>query len=343
MKANILSLDGGGIRGIITANLLSYIEENLMSYNKNSRLSDYFDLIAGTGSGGLIAALLTTPANNGRPRYTAKDVLDFFIFEGEKIFDVSIWKKISSIGGLTDEKYSSTYLERVLDKYFETTNLSDSTTALMITSYDIRNRSTRFFATTDTKMAGRNFKLKDICHASMATPSYFEPARIKAANDTPYSFIDGSIFANNPGMTAYAEARTLDFASFTGLESKPVNPGANDMFFVSVGAGISKKPYFYEEVKDWGNLNWLKPIIDIMMSANVETTDFELKQLFRTCTEPETYIRLSPILQTMNPCIDDASEKNIKMLLELSEKFIIENKEILDNVAMKLIQHSKAD
>lgn len=341
MKANILSLDGGGIRAIITARILVYLEEQLLDHNKNTHLCDYFDLIAGTGTGGIIAAMLTVPDENGRPKFKAQDAFDFFVKEGSKIFDVSLWKKLSSIGGLTDEKYSATYLDKILDKYFEKAMLSNSTTALMITAYDIRNRSARFFATADTRVEGRNFLLKDICRASMATPSYFEPAKIKSATDTPYAFIDGGLFANNPGMAAYAEARALDFASITNNEDKPSKPGANEMFFVSIGTGISKKPYYYEEAKDWGNIHWLKPLIDMLMSANVETIHFELSQMFRTCCDPDTYVRLSPILSGLNPAMDDASDKNIQALLEISDKFVEENSVELNRIVSNLIQYSK--
>jgi uncharacterized protein len=341
MKANILSIDGGGIRGIITAQILAFIEEKLENHNKNTHLSDYFDMIAGTSSGGIIAAMLTTPDHTGRPKFKAKDIVEFFTKEGGHIFDISLWKKLSSMGGLTDEKYSAVYLDKTLDHYFGSTMLSQSTTSLLITAYDIRNRAARFFATTDTRMEGRNFLIKDICRAAMATPSYFEPAKIKSANDTPYAFIDGGLFANNPGLTAYAEARTLDFAKFTGINEKPANPSANEMFFVSIGNGISHNPYFYEQAKDWGSLQWIKPIIDMVMSANIETVDFTLKQLFRTCINPEDYVRICPILSGVNPAIDDASEKNILAIIDLGEKFIDDNKEILNNVANKLIHFSK--
>jgi len=341
MKANILSIDGGGIRGILPAKALAYIENRLIANNKNTRLSDYFDLIVGTSTGGIIAALLTTPDENGRPKYTAQDAIDLYADNGGKIFDSSLWKKISSIGGITDEKYSASYLEKILDKYLGSTMLSQTTKPILITSYDIRNRATKFFGTADTINENRDFYLKDICRATSAAPTYFEPARITSATDTPFALIDGGMFANNPAMTAYAEARTIDFAKIIGNENKPTHPSANNMFMVSIGTGSIKKPYYYEEVKDWGSVQWIKPLIDIMMSANAETVDFELKQLFSTCINPKDYIRLVPELIGVNPDMDDASSRNIQALLQLGDKFVANNKEILDNLATQLISNSK--
>ena len=343
MKATLLSIDGGGIRAIISSRIISYLEEKLQEEKPNTAIIDYFDMIAGTGTGGIIAAMLTLPGENGRPRYNATDTHHFFLEEGSKIFDTNLWKKFRSMGGLTDEKYSAGYLDKILDKYFGKTMLSESSTPLMITAYDIRNRAARFFATTDTRIEGRDFMLKDICRASMATPSYFEPAKIKSATDTPYAFIDGGLFANNPGMVAYAEARRLDFAQVTQMEGKPKFPGAKDMFFVSVGAGISKKPYYYDDAKDWGNIQWMKPMIDMIMSASVETVDFELKQMFSTCENPNDYVRLSPQLEHMNPDMDNTTDKNIQAIKQISDSFVDEYKELLDKVVEKLIQYGKVD
>jgi patatin-like phospholipase/acyl hydrolase len=341
MKATILSLDGGGIRAILTSGILKALEENLQQENPKSVLADYFDMIAGTGTGGIIASAMTMPGKHSRPKYSAANIHDFFLNEGQKIFDVNLWKKLRSMGGLTDEKYSASYLDKILNTYFGKTMLSDSTTPLVITAYDIRNRAARFFTTNDTRIEGRDFQLKDICRASMATPSYFEPAKILSATDTPYAFIDGGLFANNPGMIAYAEARRLDFGQVTQCEEKPKFPGANEMFFLSVGSGQSKKPYYYEDAKDWGNIHWMKPLIDMVMSASVETVDFELQQMFRTCKEKDHYIRLNPELIKLNPDMDDTSDKNVESLKQISDSFVEDNKSMLHRTVEQLLQYGK--
>ena len=342
MKATILSIDGGGIRGILPAKALVYLENKLTSHNKNTRLTDYFDLIAGTSTGGIIATLLTVSDDNGRPLYSAEDALNLYAEHGSKIFDTSLWKKISSIGGVTDEKYSAAYLEKVLKKYLGDSLLSQTVKPLMVTSYDIRNRAAKFFTTTDsTKNSHRDFLLRDVCRATSAAPTYFEPARIFSTTEVPFTLVDGGMFANNPAMTAYAEARTMDFRTILETEGKPAYPSADEMFLLSIGTGNVKKPYYYEQTKDWGQLQWIKPVIDMLMSGNAETVDYELQQLFSTCKDKSNYVRIVPSLANVNPEMDDASPKNIKALLDAGDKFVDDYKDILDNVANKLIDYNK--
>ncbi|KAK3004118.1 hypothetical protein RJ639_020109 [Escallonia herrerae] len=83
----ILSIDGGGIRGIIPATILAFLESQLQELDgEGARLADYFDVVAGASTGGLITAMLTAPNENGRPLYAAKDIKPFYFEQCPKIF-----------------------------------------------------------------------------------------------------------------------------------------------------------------------------------------------------------------------------------------------------------------
>ncbi|KAG8362729.1 hypothetical protein BUALT_BualtUnG0046500 [Buddleja alternifolia] len=83
----ILCIDGGGIRGIIPGVILSYLESELQKLEgEDARLADYFDVIAGTSTGGLVTAMLTAPNENNRPLFAAKDIKKFYLNECPKIF-----------------------------------------------------------------------------------------------------------------------------------------------------------------------------------------------------------------------------------------------------------------
>ena len=83
----ILSIDGGGIRGIIPAKILEFLESELQKLDgEDARIADYFDVIAGTSTGGLVTAMLTAPDANNRPIYAAKDIAPFYVEHGPKIF-----------------------------------------------------------------------------------------------------------------------------------------------------------------------------------------------------------------------------------------------------------------
>ncbi|KAL5992745.1 CCT complex interacting protein [Asimina triloba] len=86
-RITILSIDGGGIRGIIPATILASLESKLQEVDgEDARIADYFDVIAGTSTGGLITALLSAPDRSNRPLFAAKDITPFYFEHGPKIF-----------------------------------------------------------------------------------------------------------------------------------------------------------------------------------------------------------------------------------------------------------------
>ena len=110
---SILSIDGGGIRGIIPAMILAEIERRT-----GRRIAEMFDLIAGTSTGGILALGLTVPHEQKRnkPRYRASQLVSFYEEDGKEIFH-SFWQDVVSLHGLMEERYPSEPIERVLRKY----------------------------------------------------------------------------------------------------------------------------------------------------------------------------------------------------------------------------------
>lgn len=83
----VLSIDGGGIKGILPAVILERLESQLQELDgKEARIADYFDVIAGTSTGGLVTAMLTAPDENNRPLYAAKDIKPFYLDNCPMIF-----------------------------------------------------------------------------------------------------------------------------------------------------------------------------------------------------------------------------------------------------------------
>src|SRR3954471_2747681 len=104
----ILSIDGGGIRGIIPGQVLVALEQKLqrLSGKPELRIADAFDLIAGTSTGGILTCLYLCPdEKTGKPKFTAAAAVDLYLQNGDNIFDVSVWKALGSVGGIADEKY----------------------------------------------------------------------------------------------------------------------------------------------------------------------------------------------------------------------------------------------
>lgn len=327
----ILSIDGGGIRGLIPAQVLTVLEDKLKkaSHDPNTRIADWFDLIAGTSTGGILTCiyLCPQPDDPNRPRFAASDAVELYKQNGDQIFDISVWHKLRSAGGTLDEKYSATGLETLLQDRLHDLKLSNLIKPCLITAYDIENRAAYFFTQPDArKHPGRNFFLRDVARATSAAPTFFECAKIESDTHVTYTLIDGGIFANNPALCAFAEARKM--------ESKPT---AKEMVILSLGTGDVKTPYHYDQVKDWGGLGWVKPVIDILMSGTVEVADYQLRQMYAAVNAPEQYLRIQPRLAPQNADLGNSETVNLNELVETGERAAEQNDAALDKFVTLLL------
>ena len=343
-KITILSIDGGGIRGILPGVILAYLEQQLREKtgNMETYLCDYFDLLAGTSTGGILTCMYVTPDEDNRPKFSAQDAVDLYLKNGKKIFSIPFGRRIINWFGLFEAKYPVVNIERILHSYLGEAKLSQALKPCMITAYEIFQRKTVFFNQVDTRKGTTNdFFMRDIARSTSAAPTYFKPAEIHSTFGAPLYLVDGGMFANNPSMCAYAEARTLKFSEILKRDDKPDYPNAGDMVLISIGTGSQGDPYPYRIAKKWGVVGWLKPLIDILMSGNSETVHYELNQLFGTF-EPSnggTYFRLEPTVETADSSMDLATPENMKALEEAGKVFITRNAALLDKIVDILISN----
>lgn len=338
-KIRILSLDGGGIRGIIPGVILNYLEKRLQKIgNNNLKIGDYFDFIAGTSTGGILACIYLMPAPSGTAKFAANDALDLYLKDGGNIFQSAFLDKVSRGFGLFDEKYSVKALEADLKKFFGDELLSNLIKPCLITSYEITSRAAHFFNSVDAQEDLFNFKVRQVARATSAAPTYFEPALIESESGQLFSLIDGGVFANNPALCAYAEARNIKFSEALKDTEKPDYPSAKDMIIVSVGTGTVKQSYHFKDYKNAGELKWLNPIIDILMSGNSETVDYQLCQMYKTLNAEDAanYYRLEPSLREALSEMDNVSNQNLGNLKQAGLWYINGHKKQLDEIADKL-------
>ncbi|WP_296146388.1 patatin-like phospholipase family protein [uncultured Flavobacterium sp.] len=341
-KIRILSLDGGGIRGIITCVILKYIEEQLQKLdNPTAKIGDYFDLIAGTSTGGILASILLFPDNDNKAKYSVETALDLYAKRGETIFNVSFWQHIINPFGLFSEKISQRGLEKQLEEVFGNLQIKSFIKPSLITSYDIFHRKAKFFTSHEAESNLENFYVKDVCRATAAAPTYFEPAKIKSFYGQEFTLIDGGVYANNPALCAYAEARKIEFSKILNDLSKPDFPKISDMIIVSVGTGEVLKPYTFRQFENAGKVKWIQPLIDILLSANVETTDYHIRKMYETlgARNAKNYYRLMPSLKNASSEMDDVSAKNIYELIQSGLSFVDQNRKELNEIAKKLIKN----
>ncbi len=341
-KIRILSLDGGGIRGIISCVILKYIEEQLQYQdNANSKIGDYFDFIAGTSTGGLITALLLFPDSEKRAKFSVEEALNLYAKKGEDIFNVPFFQHLLNPFGLLKEKISDKNLEEQLEEIFGNLELKNLIKPCLITSYDITARRAQFFTSHDAENPIKNFYVKDVCRATSAAPTFFEPALISSFYEQQYTLIDGGVYANNPALCAYAEARKINFSTLLNDINKPDCPSIKDMIMVSIGTGTVLKPYYYNDLDNAGKLKWITPLIDILLSSNVETVDYQVQKMFETLgvKNSQNYHRIKPDLKKASPEMDETSKENVFNLIQAGLSYINDNEAKLNEIVKKLIKN----
>ncbi|MBV6631985.1 MAG: patatin-like phospholipase family protein [Alphaproteobacteria bacterium] len=342
----VLSIDGGGIRGILPLLVLAEIEKRL-----GRPISDAIDLAAGTSTGGIIAAGLTAPhpVRQDQPRFKAMDLVGFYLNDGPEIFEKGVFSRLRS---LFRPKYSSAPLEASLRRFFGDTRLEDSLTSIMLTAYDIETRESvfmRHFKDHPDGNAERRWKVRDATLATSSAPTYFKPARVRSyapkgagSNDEPaimeHTLVDGGIFVQNPAAAAY----------FAG--SKEAEQRDAEMFVISLGTGSLTRAFKYEDAKRWGGLGWINPNNDVPVlnasfdaqsSAANQHMEFMLGDQFIRLEEPlrdDEDPKLSP-----NDAFDDASPENMAKLQRFADRMIKQNTDKIDVIVdvLKSRMHQK--
>ncbi|CAG8443874.1 11424_t:CDS:1 [Scutellospora calospora] len=411
----ILSIDGGGIRGIIPAKIIAYIEKTVTEKIKeenpevNIKCADLFDIIAGTSTGSILALSLTVPNDNNRPTYDGEFMVKFYKENGNHVFpsfstfkhvtkvlksaeelmsktenlvenfvtmgrsieqkitksnetESKVEKRTSFFGlgwlmggsgnetkneivtksktvdenkdkikttditvstteetegeatlGLIKPKYTPDGLESLLETYFGESKINKTVNdvGIFITAYNITSCERTFFTEKD------DFRIQDVIRASSAAPTFF-PAKEISSN----LYVDGGVFMNNPTTRAYLEARKRF------PKSKFV--------VVSLGTG-----YYKTSLNDLGNsgaLQWLLPIIDLLMDVEVANHDDTMKLLAEL--DGVKYYRIQPNLDE-KPNMSDVSKEEVEKLTNLGDETIKDPTYKLDEIVDLLVDKCK--
>jgi hypothetical protein len=300
----ILAIDGGGIRGLIPALVLTELERRA-----GRRVFELFDLIAGTSTGGILACALCAP-----DPLPASELVKLYEEEGPEIFDRSLFQRIRSAEGLLDEKYDDAALDRALERFLQHKRLAETRPDLIVPSYDTALPGPYFFKTRKAREAPEDdFPLSVVARATSAAPPYFE-----AAEAGGRSLVDGGVFAANPAMCGLAEALN---------EVAP-----RDVVLLSLGTGERTHKRPFDEIKDWGLAAWARPILDVVFDGASDTVHYQLDRVLG----PERYWRLQVELTLASDQLDDASEDNLAKLRGQAEQLIRERSADLDAVIAKL-------
>lgn len=311
-KFKILCIDGGGIKGLYSAQLLAKFEEVF-----RTNLSDHFDLICGTSTGGIIAlgASLKIPMS---------EVVGFYEQKGSRIFVQ--WIKWGGVGkflltiwqALFFNKYASRPLRKALEKVFESRTLSESNNLLCIPAYNITTGNPRIFKKDYGTLTEDDKKTYvDVALATSAAPTYFP---VKEINNMYY--VDGGLFANNPvlvGLTEYLH-KWAHTGRFDGVEILSIS---------SCEKNNGERPKF----KYRSFLGWKDSLFDSYSNGQSKSVDFFLQQLKKSGTLNFTLdivrVTNSPISGEQEKLVelDNASRKSIKLLKAIALHTAVNYKE----------------
>ena len=324
----ILSIDGGGIRGIVPAVVLAEIERRT-----GRPIADLFDLIAGTSAGGILALGLSIPKNPPGPLYTASQLLAMYERDSARIFSRSLFHKLAACGNLRRAKYTAAGIEDVLLDYFGDSRLSEASIDVLITSYEIERSFPFFFRSAIAReRSDYDFPARQVARATSAAPTYFEPMKLPTGTFSHhstlghYTLIDGGVYANNPAACALVEARTTQ-------------PDATDFLVVSLGTGELATSLPYEQAKNWGAVRWATSVLDVVFDGVSRTVDYQLRQLLPgTSAQCKRYYRFQTTLDSDNHRLDNASPENITALKALAFNLVERESANLDQLCRKLTE-----
>ena len=266
----ILSLDGGGIRGIVSVVLM----QRLSAAPGLARWLDQTQLVAGTSTGGLIALGLAH-------RIALAELRDLYETRGRAIFDDSWLDDLRDLGRIAGAEYHNRGLERELRRVFGATRLGDLRKRVLVPAFDLDNEDRAASRRTWKPKLFHNFPGSDsdartpawkVGLYTSAAPTYFPSVD---------GFVDGGVFANNPSLCALTQS--LDRRT-RGRRAK-----LDDVVLLSIGTGTSLV-YIEGPKHDWGYARWAKPLVSLILDGVTGIADYQCRQLLEA-----RYHRLAPV------------------------------------------------
>lgn len=337
-KTRVLSIDGGGTNGIVAGSALIHLEDQIRfkTGDPQARIADFFDIIAGTGIGALLAAMLSADDGSGRPLFTARDAVAFVAEKNSGLFRVKCSGFLSRrrrCSGRSMEKIMKEALRRD-DRVILT--LKDTCKPLLVPCFDLKSSAPFVFSRADaTESPSFNFELWKVCLATSATPSLFKPFNLTSVDGkTSCSAIDGGLVMNNP--TAAAVTHVLhnkrDFPSVNSVE---------DLLVLSLGNGSGSLSG--RKLRRNGECS-TSSVVDIVLDGVSETVDQMLGNAF--CWNRTDYVRIQANgLASAGPMVEEEvlKERGLETLPFGGKRLLTEtNAERIESFVQRLVASGKS-
>ncbi len=284
---NILSIDGGGLRGIIPVRIMQKVEELT-----GKKIQDTFDMMAGTSTGGLLVSCMTlrNDKDRSKPLYSLESIADIYTKEGKTIFPIKsgISKFFHGVTNLFNPAFSADGIDKVLKKYVKEQRIKETLRPIVVSTYDLHNNIPVFFKSAEgNDNEAANARIYDICRATSAAPTYLPAYSFNYKNNL-LTGIDGGVYVNNPTMAALAEISKYGNRGFYKKRDN-TDVAFDDVRVLSLGTGTYTGTITEKEAVSWGELQWVTRITDIMMKGVNQSTHYESVEMLN----PEKYLRLN--------------------------------------------------
>ena len=297
-KYRVLSIDGGGIRGLITTVMM----QRLAATPGLEDFLDKVDLIAGTSTGGLLALGIA----RGLP---LDEIRDLYLNDGKEIFDDSWIDDLLDLGKLRGADYKTKNMRKVFKRVLgKDTTLGDLEKHVLVTAFDLDNGDPNKEKRTWKPKLFHNFHgprndRKELAYKvglyTAAAPTYFPAVD---------GYVDGGVYANNPSMCALAQTQDERY-----FKEPDTPPKISEIVLLSLGTGTSLY-YIPRKNLDWGYAQWIKPLISLMLDGISGIAHFQCKQILR-----DRYHRQAPVFPSDVSIPMDAIKK-MPYMVEFADK-----------------------
>lgn len=310
----ILSLDSGGIHGIISAYSLLYLEQK-----SGKSINQLFDLIVCVSTGAIQATMLTIPNSRQQPAYSAQNILNYYNTDIVNLLRVPLWWQIISMGGFLRPKLNSNQVYNTIKQSSSMFKLSSLLNHVVIVTFDLRRNWILLFDNIAAQNdPSKDFMLVDVIYSAISAPTKIGPREITNLNGTKkYTLIDGATMSTDPASIALMVATKL----------YPDNP----KYMLSIGNGESPPSINLDTVGTWGLLDWAAPLAGTLLNARTNLAQKIMYMLYHDkFSQLKYYARINRMLPGSVADSFGSSAEQITTLNKISKQIVQEYQEQLD-------------
>ncbi|MCX8514493.1 MAG: patatin-like phospholipase family protein [Burkholderiales bacterium] len=315
-EINILVLTGGGIRGLIPLETLTYIEEQT-----GKKVGELFDFFSGTSTGAISVSSFVVADDKGNYKFSAKDLKDKYVNHSKKMFSSPWYHQYLTFFGLFAPRYLPDSKIEILHDYFGNSTIGELAGNILIPVYNIDKNCLQMVKNWNPPYgeSNGNYLTKDLINGASSPPMLFSPVAFGLKNQS-YLFIDPAVILNNPVLHVTMHVRSL-------FPTKKLN-------IVLVGnGGTSGVKFDYRSMFGFGLYGVYQYLFSAPVLSNKLYVDF-MEEYFKDAERFDdkiSYIRISSSpTKAFSPT--DTSDYNISKLEKFSKQMLEENIENVNRV-----------